>query len=172
MLLKFERAVDKNQDQRSKYPDDPTKYAAFLVLYLFAPTLYLHTNLTRFIDSEADLDSAIKSLLPLAQEPVLAYSELIKSGVVLKLIGLLSHENADIMIDVVQLIHELVDEDAGAENEDEDEDGEKREGAIKMLVDAFVSIIDSLLRKRKELTILSAREFDPRVISRQPNKTQ
>lgn len=26
MLLRFERAVDKNQDQRSKYPNDPTKY--------------------------------------------------------------------------------------------------------------------------------------------------
>ena len=25
MLLKFERAVKKNQDQRSKFPDDPTK---------------------------------------------------------------------------------------------------------------------------------------------------
>jgi beta-catenin-like protein 1 len=25
MLLRFERAVNKNQDQRSKYPDDPTK---------------------------------------------------------------------------------------------------------------------------------------------------
>ena len=26
ILLRFERAVNKNQDQRSKYPDDPTKY--------------------------------------------------------------------------------------------------------------------------------------------------
>ncbi len=31
-LLQFERAVNKNQDQRSKYPDDPTKCVA--------PTLY------------------------------------------------------------------------------------------------------------------------------------
>lgn len=96
-------------------------------------------HVLRFIDSEADLDSAIKSLLPLSQEPVLAYPELVKSDTVLKLIGLLSHENADIMIDVVQLIHELVDEDAGAENEDEEDDGEKREGSIKQLVDALVS---------------------------------
>lgn len=27
ILLRFERAANKNQDQRSKYPDDPTKYA-------------------------------------------------------------------------------------------------------------------------------------------------
>lgn len=26
MLLRFERAVNKNQDQRSKYPDDPSKF--------------------------------------------------------------------------------------------------------------------------------------------------
>ncbi|KAG0709685.1 Catenin-beta-like protein [Suillus ampliporus] len=78
-LLKFERAVNKNQDQRSKYPDDPSK----------------------FIDSEADLDSALKSLLSLAQSPVLAYPELVRSGSVSLLIGLLSHENADIVIDVI-----------------------------------------------------------------------
>ncbi|KAI5124831.1 hypothetical protein M0805_005461 [Coniferiporia weirii] len=125
MLLRFERAVDKNQAQRSKYPDDPTK----------------------FIDSEADLDSSIKSLLPLAQEPILAYPELVKSGAVLKLIGLMSHENADIMIDVVQLIHELVDEDAGAENEDEEDDSERRETAIKLLIDALLesSILELLV---------------------------
>lgn len=50
----------------------------------------------------------------------------------------MSHENADIMIDVVQLINELIDEEAGAENEDEDDVGEAREGAIKSLVDALV----------------------------------
>ena len=65
----------------------------------------------RFIDSEADLDSAIKGLLPLAQAPVLAYPELVRSGAVALLIGLLSHENADIVIDVVEVIHELTDED-------------------------------------------------------------
>lgn len=125
MLLRFERAVDKNQDQRSKYPNDPTK----------------------FIDSEADLDSAIKSLLPFSQEPVLAYTELIKSGAVEKLVGLMSHENADIMIDAVQLIHELVDEDAGADNDDEEDGGEGREEAIKSLVNALLefSILELLV---------------------------
>ena len=101
---------------------------------------YLNEDIfRRFIDSEADLDSAIKSLLPRAQSPALAYPELIKSGAVAKLIGLMSHENADIMIDVVQLIHELLDEDAAAGDEDDDEDeGEGREGAVKALVDALV----------------------------------
>ena len=31
-LVSFERAVNKNQDQRSKYPDDPSKYAIYNLL--------------------------------------------------------------------------------------------------------------------------------------------
>jgi beta-catenin-like protein 1 len=93
---------------------------------------------TRFIDSEADLDSAIKALIPLAQVPVLAYSELVKSGAVAQLIGLLSHENLDIVIDVVEVIHELTDEDVGNEA-GEDEDGEKNTEALKILIEGLVS---------------------------------
>ena len=101
-------------------------------------TVFLLTQVDfRFIESEADLDSVIKSLLPFSQEPVLAYTELVKSGAVEKMIGLMSHENTDIMLDVVQLIHELVVEDAGAEDDDEGE-GEGREEAIKTLVNALV----------------------------------
>jgi beta-catenin-like protein 1 len=77
--------------------------------------------LPRFIDSEADLDSAIKALLPLAQAPTLAYPELVRSGTATALIDLLSHENADIVIDVVEVVHELTDEDVGNEEDDEDE---------------------------------------------------
>lgn len=123
-LLKFERAVNKNQDQRSKYPDDPSK----------------------FIDSEADLDSALKSLLSLAQSPVLAYPELVRSGSVSLLIGLLSHENADIVIDVVDVIHELTDEDVGNELEDEEEH-EEAQAALKTLIEALLenSILELLV---------------------------
>ncbi|KAG2086225.1 Catenin-beta-like protein [Suillus discolor] len=123
-LLKFERAANKNQDQRSKYPDDPSK----------------------FIDSEADLDSALKSLLSLAQSPVLAYPELVRSGSVSLLIGLLSHENADIVIDVVDVIHELTDEDVGNELEDEEEQ-EEAQVALKTLIEALLenSILELLV---------------------------
>ncbi|CAK5275538.1 unnamed protein product [Mycena citricolor] len=132
MLLRFERAVNKNQDHRSKYPNDPTK----------------------FIDSEADLDAAIKSLLPLAQSPALAYPELVRAGAVTLLIGLLSHENADIVIDVVEVIHELTDEDVGNEDADEDEAGEQRtaEEALKLLIEALLEnsilelLVDNLVR--------------------------
>jgi beta-catenin-like protein 1 len=91
----------------------------------------------RFIDSEADLDSSIKSLLPLAQVPSIAYPELVKGGSLELLIGLLTHENADIVIDVVELIHELTDEDVGNEGEDGDE--EDAEEFLKLLIEALVS---------------------------------
>ncbi|KAI0375631.1 DUF1716-domain-containing protein [Pilatotrama ljubarskyi] len=134
LLTRFERAANKNQDQRSKYPDDPTK----------------------FIDSEADLDVAIKALLPLAQSPVLAYPEIIRSGAVEKLIGLLSHENVDIVIDVVEVIHEFTDEDVGNEAEDEDEEEGTREEALKQLIQSFIDnailelLVDNLSRFNEE----------------------
>lgn len=97
---------------------------------------------TRFIDSEADLDAAIKALLPLAQVPELAYPLLVSSGQLEALVGLLSHENADIALDVIELIHELTDEDVGEETDNEDdEDPEQREAALKSLINALVRLL-------------------------------
>lgn len=99
------------------------------------------TRCHRFIDSESDLDLALKSLLPLAQSPIIAYPELISSGAVSRLIGLLSHENADIVIDVVEVIHELTDEDVGNEGDEDEEDDEgKREDALKALIESLVGL--------------------------------
>ncbi|KAI0650806.1 DUF1716-domain-containing protein [Trametes meyenii] len=135
LLTRFERAANKNQDQRSKYPDDPTK----------------------FIDSEADLDAALKALLPLAQSPAIAYPEIIRAGAVERLIGLLSHENVDIVIDVVEVIHEFTDEDVGNEaDEDEEESEGSREDALKQLIQSFLDnailelLVDNLSRFNEE----------------------
>lgn len=128
--------MKKNQDQRSKHPDDPSKY----VVYVGNPSLSSQSVIPhRFIDSEADLDIAIKGLLPLAQVPSIAYPEIVKSGVAEVLVGLLSHENADIVIDVVELIHELTDEDVGDEGaEDEEEDQEEQAPPLKLLIESLV----------------------------------
>ncbi|KAJ8698451.1 hypothetical protein PTI98_005159 [Pleurotus ostreatus] len=130
LLLRFERAANKNQDQRSKYPDDPTK----------------------FIDSEADLDTALKSLLPLAQSPIIAYPELADNGTIEILIGLLAHENADIVIDVVEVIHELTDEDVGNEGQDED-DVENNQEALRILIETLLanSILELLVENLSRL---------------------
>lgn len=93
----------------------------------------------RFIDSEADLDGALKALLPLAQAPVLAYPELVRSGSISLLIGLLSHENADIVIDVVEVVHELTDEDVGNEADQDEDDEQSAEEALKLLIEGLVS---------------------------------
>lgn len=91
-----------------------------------------------------DLHAAIKSLLVLSQTPALAYPELVKSGTAAKLVELLTHENVDIVIDVVEVIQELTDEDVGNEADDEEDDDEDsaggvKEKALKLLVDGLVS---------------------------------
>ena len=62
------------------------------------------------------------------------------------LVGLLSHENADIALDVIELIHELTDEDVGEEAEDDDNagEGEDKEEALKELINALVRASDFL----------------------------
>lgn len=117
MILKFEKAINKNQDQRVKYADQPEK----------------------FMESEADLDEEIKNLLTLTQAPHL-YPELVKLGSVSSIISLLSHENTDIAIDAIDLINELTDEDVGL-SEDELERSEEATQGVKTLVDALVCVI-------------------------------
>lgn len=146
LLLRLERVANKNQDQRSKYPDDPTKCVS-LQLSLLGGCLH---SIYRFIDSEADLDGALRALMPLAQVPIIAYSELVRSGSVARLVGLLSHENADIAIDVIDLLHELTDEDNEADEEDEDE--EQRSAAVKTLIEALVRYAQQAARSPFTLT--------------------
>jgi beta-catenin-like protein 1 len=86
--------------------------------------------------------------------PSLAYPELVKGGTVKFLIGLLTHENMDIIIDVVELIHELTDEDVGA---DEGDGSEETEEPLKILVDNLVS--QFVRKKHPSLTVSSGREF-------------
>lgn len=79
--------------------------------------------------------------MPLAQVPILAYPELVRSGSIARLVGLLSHENADIAIDVIDLLHELTDEDNEA---DEDEDEEQRSAAVKTLIETLVRYLNKM----------------------------
>ncbi|GMK54190.1 hypothetical protein CspeluHIS016_0107760 [Cutaneotrichosporon spelunceum] len=123
LVSQFERIVAKNAEQRGKYPDDPTK----------------------FIDSEADLDAMLKQFLPLTQNPALYYPELISSGVVNLFANLLSHENTDIAVDVVEVLQELTDEDIGEDEElDEDLNKDEAGGAAATRL-ALAEIVDELL---------------------------
>ena len=63
---------------------------------------------------------------------------MVGSGTLRQLIGLLSHENVDIVIDAVELIYEFTDEDSQVDlNTSDDEGG--REAELKYLVDSLVS---------------------------------
>jgi beta-catenin-like protein 1 len=66
------------------------------------------------MSSEADLDADIKALSILSEHPEF-YVEFARLGCVNSLVTLLSHENTDIAIDVVEVIAELTDEDVEAE---------------------------------------------------------
>ncbi|RDI86181.1 hypothetical protein Vi05172_g3900 [Venturia inaequalis] len=94
LSLNFEKRISKNAELRAKYEDDPAKFMA----------------------SEADLDADIKTLSILSEHPEL-YPEFSKLGCVHSLISLLAHENADIAIDAIEIIAELIDEDVAAEPE-------------------------------------------------------
>lgn len=116
MILKFEKAINKNQEMRVRYADQPEK----------------------FMESEADLDEEIKNLLSLTEAPQM-YPEFVKLGSVTSLMSLLSHENTDIAIDTIDLINELTDEDVGASSSEDDlERSEEVQNAIHTFVAAMV----------------------------------
>ncbi|KAK0537868.1 hypothetical protein OC842_001468 [Tilletia horrida] len=139
-LLKFERAINKNQEMRVKFPDDPRK----------------------FIESEADLDAAIKSLVILTTNAALYYPEVVKLGTAASLCELLSHENADISSAAIELLEELTDQDVlDAGDEGADEDGaeadqsragqEAMAGFVKVLVDnQILDLVVQTLDRFKE----------------------
>ncbi|KAH7080139.1 Catenin-beta-like protein [Paraphoma chrysanthemicola] len=94
LCLSFEKKFNKNASLRAKYEDDPTK----------------------FMDSEGDLDEAIKSFSTLSEHPEL-YEEFAKNTAASKLVELLAHENTDVAIAAIEMISELTDEDVAGEQE-------------------------------------------------------
>nr|POE72297.1 beta-catenin-like protein 1 like [Quercus suber] len=92
LTISFERKVGKNTELRAKYEAEPQK----------------------FMQSEAELDAEVKSWSLLSEHAEL-YPEFAKSGAVTTLVNLLAHENTDIAIGTIEIISELLDDDAGAE---------------------------------------------------------
>ncbi|KAL2172320.1 hypothetical protein VTG60DRAFT_6159 [Thermothelomyces hinnuleus] len=92
--LGFEKKISRNAELRARYESEPA----------------------RFIDSEADLDAAIKALSILSDHPDL-YPSFAGLGCVGSLVSLLAHDNTDIALDAVEIIGELTDEDVAATEE-------------------------------------------------------
>ncbi|ORX89907.1 DUF1716-domain-containing protein [Basidiobolus meristosporus CBS 931.73] len=124
MVLKLEKAINKNQEMRMKFPDSPEK----------------------FLDSEAELDEEIKHFAVISEAPEM-YTNLIELNAVASILSLLSHENTDIAISAVELLNALTEEDDDGTNEEAEE-------SMKLLVQALVSpTFLSLLGKHRQLTI-------------------
>ena len=95
MILNFEKKIAKNQELRIKFPDEPAK----------------------FMSSEVELHDAVQEMRVVATAPDL-YPILVDMECVATLLGLLSHENTDISVAVVDLIQELTDIDTLNESEE------------------------------------------------------
>ncbi len=96
MLLSFEMKVLKNQEMGIKFPDLPEK----------------------FMESELELNDEIQQLHVIATVPEY-YVFLIEVNVIQTLVGLLSHDNSDLAIAVINLLQELTDVDTLNESEEE-----------------------------------------------------
>ncbi|KAG0280688.1 hypothetical protein BGZ95_009155 [Linnemannia exigua] len=127
MILKFEKAINKNQEMRVKYPDDPAK----------------------FMESEADLDEEIKRMMAMTQAPQ-HYPVLVELNTISSILSLLTHENPDIAIDAIELLKELTDEEVLSVGLEEDQDvvGSEGEAGMKVFVHGLIDqgLLDLLVQ--------------------------
>ncbi|GAA5847831.1 hypothetical protein JCM9279_006655 [Rhodotorula babjevae] len=133
-LLSLEKAVNKNRDLRTKYPTDPEK----------------------FVDSEFNLLEALRSLFLLSTNPAMTYPILLENSTPNTLADLLSHENLDVPIAVVEVLEELLDPEDLEDDGDEDEDeaaSEAKRAAMKALLDGLVEagVVDLVVAQLQRL---------------------
>lgn len=95
--------------------------------------------------SEVALHDAVAALGPLATDSG-AYAAAREAGVVRVLAGLLSHENVDIVADVLGVLVDFVDPDG------EDDDGEHRALVEELVEEGGVSAVVDLVRERLAVT--------------------
>ena len=93
ILSRFSKAVAKNQEQRARYPDEPMK----------------------FLESELALDEACTALIPISSNssfyPLLLVEQSGTGDSTMNTLCtlLLNHENIDVSIDALNLLHEIID---------------------------------------------------------------
>ncbi|GAA5967955.1 hypothetical protein JCM8115_006583 [Rhodotorula mucilaginosa] len=138
-LLALEKAVNKNRDLRTKYPTEPEK----------------------FVDSEFNLLETLRALFLLATKPALTYPLLLENSTPNTLADLLSHENIDVPVAVIEVLEELLDpedleDDAQDDGDDDQGDGdatEKKREALKALLDGLVEagVVDLVVAQLQRL---------------------
>lgn len=124
-MASLEKRMSKNQELRIKHADDPQK----------------------FMESEVELFEEVNKLQALATAPEL-YLDFVRLNGVQKLTELLDHENNDIALATVELVHELTDPDALM---DEDSAQEGAKALVESLVEnAFLELLVKTLAKLDE----------------------
>ncbi|CAI0548314.1 unnamed protein product [Linum tenue] len=128
LVLSFERRYKENIEARLKYPDQPD----------------------RFSDSEVELHLELEKLRVLAGGPEL-YPDLVNLNTIPSILGLLTHDNTDIAVDVVQLLQDLTDEDVLEDNDE----------PARVLVDALVenNVLELLVQNLQRLSETDADEM-------------
>ncbi|KAJ2816412.1 hypothetical protein FBU31_006587, partial [Coemansia sp. 'formosensis'] len=128
MVVRLERAVSKNTEDRIKHANSPQLFA----------------------ESEADLDEALQRLLLLAND--VQYLKVLEElGVLPTFVGLMAHENADITLDVIQFIVEVTAEDAWSHEGESTEDRELVSSFVRALAaHEFFEVLGQNLRRLKE----------------------
>ncbi|BGP37572.1 hypothetical protein JCM10449v2_001489 [Rhodotorula kratochvilovae] len=132
-LLALEKAVNKNRDLRTKFPTDPEK----------------------FVDSEFNLLESLRGLFLFSTNPAMTYPLLLENATPNTLADLLSHENMDVPVAVVEVLEELLDPD-DLEDDDDDEDeaaSEAKRKAMKDLLDGLVEagVVDLVVAQLQRL---------------------
>jgi len=119
IILQFEKRALRNQETRIKFPDQPEK----------------------FMESEMELHDAIQEMHSIATVPDF-YPVLVDLNAIPSLLGLLCHDNSDIIVGVFDLLQELTDVDTMNESE------EGAEALIQSLIDnqVFSLMIASIER--------------------------
>ena len=100
LLIKFEKKINHNQEQRIKFSQAPEK----------------------FMDSELELHETVKELQAVAASPKL-YPILLQCNSLESILGLVTHENTDVSMAAIALLQELTEADDDEDEEDEDENG-------------------------------------------------
>ena len=93
----------------------------------------------RFVDSEFALIEALHALLLLSSQPTMAFPLLLELSTHNSIADLLSHENTDVVVAVIEVLEEWTDEEVLEADEDEEDDAtDARRDAMKALVEGLV----------------------------------
>jgi len=98
LLVKLEKKINHNQDQRIKFAKAPEK----------------------FMESELDLHAVITELSAVAASPEL-YPTILQTDSLTSILGLITHDNTDVSLACVSLLQEMTDSDALEGDEEAEE---------------------------------------------------